>query len=185
VKLTPFSYVVLTLVGDGGATAHELSEMRRRGRLYWSAPRSQWYAEPKRLAEAGLLAAAEEPGRTGPRTRYRLTAAGREALAGWVGSPAALPRIQNEVAVRILAADLVGEPAGLLTGLDSLRAEIAEVRGFLEEGAQSAAELPHRRDRLMIQHRMSHRLLDAFEAWADEVEELLTGSDPGDGVRPN
>ena len=48
-SLTPFSYVVLTLVGQGGAGPHDLVRMARAGRIYWEAADSQWYAEPKRL----------------------------------------------------------------------------------------------------------------------------------------
>src|SRR4051812_27963935 len=47
-RLTPFSYCVLALVGQGGAGPHDLARMmRQQGGLYWSAAESQWYAEPK------------------------------------------------------------------------------------------------------------------------------------------
>jgi DNA-binding PadR family transcriptional regulator len=141
--------------------------------MYWTAPRSQWYAEPKRLAQSGLLEATEEPGRTGPRTRYRLTDAGRAAVAEWVRSPVGLPRIQNEAVVRVIAADLADEPADALAGLAAMRDEIAEARGLLAEGAEAAAALPERRERLLAQHRMTTRMLDALADWADEVEALL------------
>ena len=48
-KLTPFSYVILVLVGRGGAGPHDLRRMAEIGRVYWWAAPSQWYAEPKRL----------------------------------------------------------------------------------------------------------------------------------------
>lgn len=163
----------MTLVGRGGATAPELSAMRDRGPLYWAAPRSQWYAEPKRLADAGLLETREEAGRTGPRTRYTLTAAGRSAVAEWVRTPVGLPRIQNEAVVRVMAADLADDPADVLLGVAALREELAQARRLTEEGETAAANLPAREARLLLQHRMTHRLLDAFEAWADDVEELL------------
>ena len=51
--LTPFSYAVLVLVGEGGAGPHDLVRMARQGRVYWSAAESQWYGEPKRLAKLG------------------------------------------------------------------------------------------------------------------------------------
>jgi PadR family transcriptional regulator, regulatory protein AphA len=172
-KLTPFSYVVLTLVGNDGATAPELSAMRKRGRMYWAAPRSQWYAEPKRLAAEGLLTAEEEPGVTGPRTRYRLTAAGRAALAAWLREPASLPRIQNEAIVRVLAAELAEDPEDVRRSLDGLRAEIAVEREHMAEGREVAERLPERRDRLLANHRMTERVLDALAEWADELDGLL------------
>jgi hypothetical protein len=54
-SLTPLSYVVLTLVGQGGAGPHDLVQMARSGRIYWDAADSQWYAEPKRLEALGHL----------------------------------------------------------------------------------------------------------------------------------
>ena len=80
-KLTPFSYAVLVLVGEGGAGAHDLVRMMREGQyVFWAAATSQWYAEPKRLAELGYLHAEKGPGRTHARTHYTLTDAGREAV---------------------------------------------------------------------------------------------------------
>jgi DNA-binding PadR family transcriptional regulator len=173
VKLSPFSYVVLSLVGRSGATAPELAEMMDRGRLYWTAPRSQWYAEPKKLAAAGLLEATEEPGRTGPRTRYSLTDAGREAVAEWLPTPVGLPRIQHEAVVRVLAADLADDPTAVLPALAALRDELADARSSTSAGERLAEELGERGERLLLQHRMAHRMLDALEAWVDDVEAVL------------
>src|ERR671914_777485 len=124
--LTPFSYAVLTLVGQGGAGPHDLVRMARSGRIYWDAADSQWYAEPKRLEALGHLSSRKEKGRTRPRTHYTLTDKGRAALADWMREPARFPRIQSEAVVRLLAADLVGE-AAVLASLGALREEIAEI----------------------------------------------------------
>lgn len=171
--LNPFSYVVLTLVGRGGATAPELAEMMVRGRIYWAAPRSQWYAEPKKLAASGHLKAVEEPGRTGPRVRYSLTAKGRKAVAAWVRTPAGLPKMQHEAVVRVLAVDLVDDPAVVLEGLAPLREELAATREFVETAKEIAATVPGRGERLLVQHTLAEGLLDAYERWLDDVEELL------------
>jgi DNA-binding PadR family transcriptional regulator len=183
-SLSPFSYVVLTLVGRGGATAPELVAMMDRGRLYWTAPRSQWYAEPKRLAAAGLLDAEQEPGRTGPRVRYRLTDAGRAAVAAWVREPVGLPQIKNEAVARVLAADLADSPADVLAGLRPLREELATARAATARAIEIAAGVPDRGERLGVQHEMAMALVDAFERWLDEVERLL-GADAslGSGAR--
>src|SRR5262245_30322180 len=170
--LTPFSYVVLTLVGDGGAGPHDLVRMARTGRIYWDAADSQWYAEPKRLERLGLLSAQKGPGRTRPRTHYTLTDRGREALAAWMTEPARFPRIQHEPVVRLLAADLVGEEA-VLQSLRALRDEIAAISAQLDAGEADAAAVPHRTRYLLLNHQLSRRVLQAHSEWLDEVERTL------------
>jgi PadR family transcriptional regulator, regulatory protein AphA len=76
-RLTPFSYVILALVGRGGAGPHDIVRMMREGAIFWTTSESHYYAEPRRLATLGFLQARTEPGRTRPRTHYELTDAGR------------------------------------------------------------------------------------------------------------
>ena len=171
-SLTPLSYVVLTLVGRGGAGPHDLVRMARTGRVYWDAAESQWYAEPKRLERLGLLAAHKEPGRTRPRTHYTLTDEGREALAAWMEEPARFPRIQSEPVVRLLAADLVGEDAALASLL-SLREEIAAISAQLDAAEAAAPSVPSRTEYLLLNHHLSRRILQAHAEWLDEVERKL------------
>jgi PadR family transcriptional regulator AphA len=171
-KLTPFSYAVLTLVGEGGAGPHDIVRMMRRGRVYWTAPESQYYAEPKRLAEAGLLTAATQPGRTHARTHYTLTDAGRAALREWLATPARFARIQNEPVVRVLASEYADRGV-LLAGLEALREEIAELKAGLGEAAAIEPELPHRERALRLNRRLAERILDAHLEWLDEVERDL------------
>lgn len=175
IKLTPFSYVVLTLVGRSGATAPELVDMMGRGRMYWSAPRSQWYAEPKRLADAGYLKRKTEPGETTDRTRYMLTKAGRAAIESWVRTPATLPAVKNEMIVRVLAADLLGDPAAVLQGLQpSVSDEIASARAAVEENLERARSLGERGERLRLQHELTRTILDAYQTYLDAIDQLLT-----------
>jgi DNA-binding PadR family transcriptional regulator len=172
-SLTPFSHVILVLVGEHGAGAHDLRRMAERGaRVYWAAAPSQFYAEPKRLAELGYLDARSEPGRTHARTHYTLTERGREALRDWLATPAPFPRIQHEAAVRILAADLV-DPAVLRDSLAGLRTEIEEQLGLLDVGDEVAGSLPHRERWLHLNHALSRRVMDAHLEWLDEVEREL------------
>src|SRR5712691_7432676 len=95
-QLTPFSYVILALVGRGGSGPHDIVRMMREGAIFWTTSESHVYAEPKRLAKLGFLQASKEPGRTGPRTHYELTDTGRRALEEWLALPVAMPRIQHE-----------------------------------------------------------------------------------------
>lgn len=178
-RLTPFSYVVLVLVGRGGAGPHDLRRMAEIGRVYWDAAPSQWYAEPKRLAEHGYLEAHKTPGRTRERTHYELTDRGREALAEWVRTPATLPRIQNEPVVRLLAADLV-DPAAVLEGLEAMRTDLYDAIAGVEEGEERAAGLTHRAHLLEVNHRYAQRLLALQQEWLEEAQRVLSDA----GERP-
>lgn len=86
--LTPTSYLVLGLVaGMGPVTPYEMKQMVNASiGHFWSFPHSQLYAEPDRLAEAGLLEVEQEEGGR-RRKRYSLTEAGRGALREWLSDP--------------------------------------------------------------------------------------------------
>jgi len=176
--LSPFSHVILVLVGDSGAGAHDLRRMAERGgRLYWAAAPSQYYAEPKRLARLGYLEAHEQPGRTNRRTHYTLTERGRDALRAWLATPAAFPRIQHEPAVRMLVADLAS-PEAMHAMLADFGDELDELERLLAEGELIAEQLPRRTRWLLLNHRLSRRMIDAHRAWIAEAGELLDQSSP-------
>jgi PadR family transcriptional regulator, regulatory protein AphA len=172
-KLTPFSYAVLVLVGEGGAGAHDLVRMMREGQyVFWAAATSQWYAEPKRLAELGYLHAEKGPGRTHERTHYTLTDTGRGALREWLGEPSAFTRIQCEPVVRLLGAEYADREA-VLRSLESLRAPLEETSAALDRLADVGRELPHRAQVIAVNHRFARRILDAHAAWLEEAEAAL------------
>ena len=171
-KLTTFSYAILVLVGEGGAGPHDLVRMMRDGRVYWAAPESQYYAEPKRLAQAGYLTATKQPGRTHARTHYTLTDQGRQALKRWLATPTRFPRIQNEPVVRLLGSEYA-DRGELLASLKALRNELDELDAALKAAALREQGLPHRATVLRLNRRLAQRLLDAHRQWLDEVEAEL------------
>ena len=173
-RLSPFSFVILVLVGRGGAGPHDLRRMAEDGRVYWDAAPSQWYAEPKRLEAHGYLAAHKTPGRTRERTHYTLTERGRAALADWVRTPATLPRIQNEPVIRLAAADLV-DPAAVLEGLEAMRPDLEAARAGVDAGQKRAADLTHRAHLLAVNHRYAQKLLALQAEWLAEAEAVLSG----------
>jgi DNA-binding PadR family transcriptional regulator len=167
--LNPLSHVVLALVGRGGASAHDLVDMLRRGgKAFWAGSPSKVYAEPKRLARLGYLAAREAPGRTRTKTVYTLTPAGERALRDWIARPSQFPRIQNEAAARVVAGDLVDD-ATLLASLDGLRADLAEMEATLTESRAVAAGLPHRARYLRLVRDLNERQIAAYRDWLDAV----------------
>jgi PadR family transcriptional regulator, regulatory protein AphA len=180
-SLTPFSYAILVLVGPGGAGPHDLVQMARRGRTYASAAESQFYAEPKRLAALGYLDARKLPGRTHERTQYTLTERGLAALQEWARRPVRYPRVLHEGVVRLLAADLVGEPP-VRESIAGMRAELDELDALLDEAEATAARFPHRERYLRINHRLARRLIGAHREWVADVEQDLA-TDRGDDGR--
>jgi DNA-binding PadR family transcriptional regulator len=170
--LTPFSYAILVLVGRGGAGPHDLVQMARRGRTYANAAESQFYAEPKRLAGLGYLDARKMPGRTHERTQYTLTEKGMDALREWARRPVRYPRVLHEGVVRLLAADLVGEPP-VRESIADLRGELDELDALLDQSETTAADFPHRERYLRINHRLARRLVAAHREWIAEVEAEL------------
>lgn len=86
--LTTTSYLVLGLVGHlGEPTSYDLKKAVA-GTIggFWSVPHSQLYAEPARLASAGLLRETQEQGGRRRRT-YALTPEGRAELDAWLATP--------------------------------------------------------------------------------------------------
>jgi PadR family transcriptional regulator, regulatory protein AphA len=89
-RLTDTSYAVLALVDAWGpATPYQLKQVAQVSVFhFWSIPHTQIYTECSRLAAAGLLDEHREE--TGRRRRiYKLSAAGRDALAEWRADPTA------------------------------------------------------------------------------------------------
>lgn len=171
--LKPWSYVVLALIGEGGAAPHDLVDMMRRGgRLFYAAAPSQVYAEPKRLQQLGYLTSRREPGRTGERTVYALSARGREALRAWLAQPAPFPRIQNEANLRLLAGDLIDD-ATIVRSFVAMRTELDELEGIVAEGEAMATQLPHRERYLRLSFSLARKLLAAHRAWVAEIEQEL------------
>ena len=89
VRLGPTSYVVLgSIAVRGPSTPYDLKRfVEMTLGHFWAFPHSQLYAEPDRLARAGLLT--EEREHDGRRRRtYAITADGRQALLDWLHEPA-------------------------------------------------------------------------------------------------
>jgi PadR family transcriptional regulator AphA len=172
-SLTPLSYVVLALVGNGGAGAHDLARMVRQGApVYWDGATSKVYAEPKRLTRLGYLHATTAPGRTRPRTLYTLTAAGRTALGRRLAEPASFPRIKNEAHLRLLAGDMIDD-ATILASFRAMRPELDRLDALIDEMDAQAADVPHRALYLRLNHAYARRLVAVHRAWIADIEHAL------------
>ena len=148
IRLTPVSYIVLGLLerADGPATPYQLkAAVGSSIGNFWSVQHAQLYSEPQRLAEAGLVEEEREEG--GRRRRlYRLTDAGRAALADWLRTPAADASELRDLG--LLQLFLGAEPAPLAAAQHARHAaKLAEYEelhaaaaGWLPEGQRLALE---------------------------------------------
>jgi DNA-binding PadR family transcriptional regulator len=91
-RLGPTSYLLLGMVAvRGPSTPYELKRAVRHSIGYfWPFPHAQFYGEPARLVQAGLLTEQREAaGRR--RKTYSITEDGLAALRTWLAEPAAEP----------------------------------------------------------------------------------------------
>ena len=167
--LTLFSYEVLCLVGRGGAGAHDLLQMARRGRFLDWAGESQYYVEPKRLARLGYLDTHKEPGKTRERTVYTLNEKGVEALCEWAQTPVHFTPLKSEALVRLLSTDLVGEPV-VRESVATLRIELEEMRAAVDAEKAFVVTFPHRKKYLDLGLEFVEGLIGLYEQLIEKVE---------------
>lgn len=172
--MNPLSFVVLALVGDHGAGAHDLVRMMRQGGpVYWGGAPSRLYSEPKRLAGLGYLSTASAPGRTNPRTVYALTVRGREALRTWLLAPARFPRIKNEAHLRLLAGDLITDEE-IVASFRGMLPELDQLEALADQMYVQADRVPHRARYLRLSHAYARRLVELHREWVAAIEDELS-----------
>ena len=168
-ELSLFSYEILGLVGRGGAGAHDLLQMARRGRMLDWAGESQYYTEPKRLATLGYLETRREPGKTRERTVYSLTDKGLGALRDYAREPVRFTPVKSDALLRLLLCDLVGEEV-TRESLLTLREDVADILRRLDEAERRAGDFPHRRKYLLMVTDFLRDYLELHLELVDTVE---------------
>ena len=138
--LSPTSYIVLGLIERAGeSTPYDLKQMVAASvGNFWSVPHSQLYAEPERLARAGLLTERREDG--GRRRRlFSLTAQGRSELSNWRSQPSEdpLPELRDPGLLRLFFG---AEPQALAA--TRLEAHRAKLRDYEEQSAYDPGDGP-------------------------------------------
>jgi DNA-binding PadR family transcriptional regulator len=177
-ELSLFSYEILGLVGRTGASAHDLRQMARHGRILDWAGESQYYTEPKRLARLGYLEAPKEPGKTRERTVYKLTAKALDALREYAQTPVHFQPVKSELLLRLLICDLVGETPTRESAA-TVREDIADLIARLDETERRTELFLHRRKYQLLVTGFLRRLLELHLDLVDEIERQFT---PHEGV---
>jgi DNA-binding PadR family transcriptional regulator len=135
---TAVTWAVLGLLGLKPMSGYDIKRaVDRTIRHFWAASYGQIYPELKRLEEAGWIAGkdADRGGRS--RRVYRITAAGRRELEGWLHGYETRIEMRDESLLRLFFADELprDEALGLLAARrEGYRMMLAYLRS-LDDGA--------------------------------------------------
>ena len=120
-QLTTTSYAILGLLALQPWTTYELAkQMEVSLHNFWPRAERKLYEEPKRLVAHGLAEVSREMVGHRPRSVYRITPAGRQALRHWLGEPGAMPVLEFEALVKVFFAEH-GTKEQLLATLQRIR----------------------------------------------------------------
>ncbi len=172
VRLGPVSYLVLGMIAlRGPSTSYDLKRfVQVTVGHFWPFPHTQLYAEPARLAEAGLLEESrEESGRR--RRFYSITEPGRELLGEWIAEPATTPMEYRDLGLLKLFFSELGEPEDMqalaLEQAAAQRRQVAEYEA-IEARFANRPELATRLLTVRLGLRLAHASAEFWEELATE-----------------
>lgn len=172
--LSTTSYSILGYLAVRPWSAYELTkQLGRTFHHFWPRAESGIYREVKRLQVAGLAAATDEQVGRRHRTRYEITAEGRDALRAWLAEPHSDGFLESEGLVRVLFADH-GTPEVLRATLRAM-AEDAHARGgamatTVEEYVAGTGQFPARSHINVLVARFLIDFAVMVEDWAEWAE---------------
>jgi DNA-binding PadR family transcriptional regulator len=176
VRLGPVSYLVLGITAlRGPSTPYELKRFVQLSiGHFWPFPHTQLYAEPERLAQAGLLTETrEETGRR--RKHYAITETGRERLEGWLAEPVASAHEVRDLALmKLFFSELTGpeDMETLATEQAAAHRAKAAIYEALCTRYADRPELAHR----LLSAELGIRLAYAAAGFWDEVQSAASAS---------
>ncbi len=185
---TTTGFAILGLLAVRPWSIYELTkQMGRSLRHVWPRAESNVYAEAKRLVDAGFATSFDEAHGSRPRTIYRITDAGREALRGWLGSTSAPSRYESETFLKVLFGN-EGSREDLLANLRRFRDEATSARAMWatvgREYLEGPDPFPERLHVNALFFRWVWERAEMNARWADwalrEVESWPDASGPAD-----
>jgi DNA-binding PadR family transcriptional regulator len=185
-RLTTTSYALLGLLAIQPWTAYELTQqMRRSMHFVWPKSESLLYTEPKKLVAAGLARVTQQRRGDRTRARYRITAAGRRALAAWLDTEPAAPLFELETMLRVTFADQ-GTPEQLSRALRSAGAwadgELARARPQIESYLTTGGPFPERLHLIALLVGFYGELFDLMRRFFGDAADLVETWDATTGV---
>jgi PadR family transcriptional regulator AphA len=168
----PVSYLVLGIIAlRGPSTPYDLKRFVQLSvGHFWPFPHTQLYAEPARLAEAGLLEETREE--TGRRRRhYSITDEGRALLEEWLGEPATTPMEYRDLGLlKLFFCELTGDEqvhALAVEQAEAQRRQLAEYESLLER-FQHRPEYATRVRTVQLGIRLARTSAEFWEELAEE-----------------
>jgi DNA-binding PadR family transcriptional regulator len=170
-KLTTTSHAILSLLAVRPWSAYELTQqMHRSVGVYWPRAERGIYDEVKNLVAHGLAEVEEGFHGRRPRSIYRITPAGRDALREWLATPVNVGlEVESETVLRVAFAEN-GSREDVLHSLAALRTQIAD---HAELGATVGEQYlsgqgpyPQRVHVISLVMRFLIDHLEAVDAWA-------------------
>ncbi|QDX81870.1 hypothetical protein B9N43_11775 [Denitratisoma sp. DHT3] len=177
-RLTPTSYTLLGLLARRPWSAYELNKYMQLSALrrIWPRAESRIYEEPKKLAALGLASLAEEYQGARKRSVYRITAAGRRALAAWFAEPGAELVYEYETLVKLLNGDHCDD-ATLLALIEEVRRQAREearqVMAACEQILEEGWRIPETAEHNGLVIGFIRENIEARLRWADAAEKRL------------
>jgi PadR family transcriptional regulator, regulatory protein AphA len=168
-RLSTTGLAILGLLAVRPFSAYELAQQIHRGLRYMQpASERNLYAEPKRLAAAGLVRMRREQLGRRSRTIYEITQAGRDALGRQLATPPTPPQLEFETLQRLIFADQ-GSKEDLLAALDATSEQVQQlledglrqVRGYRADGGP----FPQRLHLIVLYARFSTDFLLLLRDW--------------------
>lgn len=124
--LSTTSYAILGLLAIKPWTTYELAkQMEISLRNFWPRAERRLYEEPRKLVEHGLAEVTKDAVGNRPRSTYRITAEGRDALRTWLAEPGALASLEFETLIKVFFAEH-GDKDQLVANLTQIRDGTAE-----------------------------------------------------------
>src|SRR5947209_3489313 len=137
-EATAVTWALLGLLAQRPRSGYDMKRaVDRTIRHFWAASYGQIYPELKRLEEAGLVTGAGAGGGGRPRREYRITAAGRRALVGWLHGTDTRIELRDESLLRLFFADVLpkDDALGLLQARGKGYAAMRDYLVSLDDGS--------------------------------------------------
>jgi DNA-binding PadR family transcriptional regulator len=108
-ELSNTAYVILGALHERPRSGYDIKALTDGAtRHFWAVSYGQLYPELKRLLDAGLIEAEDQPTGSRQRTLYRLTRLGEEALETWVSDTQVRPcELRDEMLLRLFFSNAV------------------------------------------------------------------------------